>query len=199
MSFSKITDHAERALNRLALQFFEATRLRYIVQAIGDEVQELENGLWDLQTVRDVDDAPGAVLDKIGELVGAPVRGPKDDYLYGLRIKAQLLLNRGSGDFATIYDIAEAIVPAWATAGAKITEYVGAFEISSNPGNTLSEPYDQVRELAAVLNDAAAGGVRAIVMHRDPSIGGGNAFRFAGGSGASAGFGIGKFRAAYDQ
>lgn len=198
-AFTQITDYADRVLARLALQFANATNLKGILDALASEIQEAEEGLFDLQLTREFDSAEDVTLDKIGQLVGAPARGSKSNYLYQLRVGAQLLINRGSGDINTIYQVAEKIIPGWATAGATIEEYVGSFEISGTPIDGITEPTTQARELAATLRDVAGAGIRAIVMHRAESIGGGTAFRFAGGAGGATGFGVGKFRAAYDE
>lgn len=327
ITISKIADSAAIAVGRLASQFKEAIKLSGMITALANEAQAVEDALWDLLLAnRDPAVATGATLDNIGDLVGAPVRGPRGDASYRLRIAGQVAINRSNGETGSIYQIAKGLVAAWNVANQPFTremvksgEYtIGCAPVSfaiptpinlafgiqpttggvintgtvvsyrvsalSATGETLAAAqitrtitgvtatncqniqWDAVagatsykvygrtagaqlfiatvvanvypglmgysdtgtitpagalpvaatatfsndtsltndtaeaRELANVLTDASSAGVRSIVYSRSTTrVGVGGFFRFAGGTGPSAGFGVGGFRGAYDR
>lgn len=203
-----IVDHAARAVARLVTQFKNATGLKGLLTSISGEVQALEDSLTMLRLqIRDIDAAESDALDKIGDLVGAPVRGPRDDASYRARIKATIIVNKSRTTAANIYTIAKGIVDAWNVDGQPIIieSQPACFTIECDGPTALTNDDEQARELARVLNGsrladgAIAAGVRAIVMSRPDTVATDDFFRFAGGSGPSAGFGVGKFRGAYDK
>lgn len=114
ITISKIVDSAALAVGRLASEFKEAIKLNGMVTALANEAQAVENAFWDLLLAnRDVAVATGATLDNIGRLVGAPVRGPRNDASYRLRIIGQIAINRSGGETGSIYAIAKGLVAAW--------------------------------------------------------------------------------------
>lgn len=202
ISISKITDSATRAIARLASQFKNSTNLIGLITAISDECQTAEDALWDLFLAqRDVDVATGATLDNLGSLVGAPVRGPRDDETYRNRILGQIVINRSSGESGSIYEIAKRLVSAWNVSGQpRIAETgPGCYTVRCDPPTLLQNDTEQARELAQVLVGASSAGVRAIVFSRSDTVGAPGFFRFAGGTGPSRGFGQGAFIGAYDR
>ncbi len=208
ISVNAIIDHAAQAVARLASQFRNAPLLKGLIAAISGEVQSIEDAFNDLRVqIRDIDEAEDDRLDQLAKLVGAPVRGPLDNLQYRERVKAQILINKSTGRSANIYAISKRLVAAWnIDSQPKVTESVPAcFSIGCDGPTALRNDDGQARELAQALNGsranggATAAGVRAIVLSRPDTVANDNFFRFAGGSGASAGFGVGKFRGAYDK
>lgn len=197
MAIEQIVDHANRALDRVITQFRESAFFKGLLTALSAEAQEVEDALWGLmQAYRTVSVATGTTLDNIGKLVGAPARGTKTDTQYRNRINAQIIANLGSGDFDSIYEISKLIVSAWAVSGQpKITEHLGAYEIAANPRGTIINSDAEARELAILLNDISAAGVRGIVISQQ--VDEDDAFAFDGGTGL--GFGAGDFTGAYDK
>lgn len=114
ITISKIVDSAAIAVTRLASQFKDAVKLNGLIVALANEAQSVENALWDLFLAnRDPSVATGATLDNIGDLIGAPVRGPRNDASYRLRITGQVAINRSNGESGAIYAIAKGLVAAW--------------------------------------------------------------------------------------
>ena len=72
MALEQITDHAARAVSRLAEQFKESTLLKGLLSAVSIEIQELEDKIFELYKTRDIDGAADATLDNLGALLGAP-------------------------------------------------------------------------------------------------------------------------------
>ncbi len=194
---TRITDHAARAVGRLVSQFYESTRLRGLVAALADEVQAVETALFDtLEAFRSITTATGDALDKIGALVGAPVRGPRNDAEYRARILTQIFVNRSSGSARDIYTIARALVPVWAVADQPkiLDQPPGAYILAADPVGSIVNTEAEARELAQILNDANSAGVRGIVL----SQGQAPAVSFSFDNGPGLGFGDGEFTGAYD-
>lgn len=202
ITISKIVDFAAIAVGRLASEFKEAVKLQGMITALSNEAQAVENALWDLFLAnRNPAVATGATLDNIGDLVGAPVRGPRDDASYRLRIAGQIAINRSSGESGSIYAIAKGLVAAWNVANQpRIAETgAGCYTVRCDPPTQLQNDTEEARELAHVLVDASSAGVRAIVFSRSDTVGGTGFFRFAGGAGPARGFGVGALIGAYDR
>lgn len=205
-SIKTITDHAVQAVSRLVTQFQDSPRLKGFITVLANEVQAAEDGLNAMRAqLRDYTVAADNALDNIGSLIGAPARGPRDNISYRLRIAAQILVNRSSGESASLYGIAKGIVTAWNVSGQpKIVDCVPG-HATMKPVGAVRNSDAQARELAQVLNGsrenpgAAAAGVRIIVHSRPDTVAEGGFFRFAGGGGAPAGFGVGNFTSAYDK
>lgn len=198
MALSQITDHAQRAVDRLVTQFRESGFMKGMLRVLSAQVQESEDGAWGmLQAIRSVATAMGTTLDKLGALVGAPVRGLKNDTQYRARVNTQIAANRGSGEFASIYNISKLMVAAWNVIGQpKITEYVpGVYEIACDPRSSVVNDELEARELAIILNDSSSAGVRSIVISQQ--VAAASAFAFDGGTGL--GFGAGDFTGAFDK
>jgi hypothetical protein len=110
MAITQILDHAARALGRLAMQLKESATHQGKLNAWSQQIQELEDAAYALLGLRSIDDCEGVQLDGIGVIVGAP-RGNLDDAGYRLRIKAQILINRRSGEVETLIAILKQLLP----------------------------------------------------------------------------------------
>lgn len=202
ITISKIVDSAALAVARLASQFKDSTNLNGLVSAVADECQTVEDALWELLLAnRDPGVATGVTLDKLGSLVGAPVRGPRSDEIYRNRILGQIIINRSSGESGSIYAIAKHLVTTWDASGQpRIAETgPGCYTVRCEPPTQLQNDITQARELAQVLVGASSAGVRSIVFSRSDTVGAPGFFRFAGGSGTPRGFGRGALIGAYDK
>lgn len=206
MAITTILDHAAQAVARLATQFRESPRLKGLITVVGNEVQAVEDALNVMRAqLRDYTVAEDNALDNIGALIGAPLRGTSSNVVYRLRVAGQILVNRSNGESASLYGIAKGLVSAWNVVGQpKITDHVAA-HATVKPVGAVRNSDTQARELAMVLNGsrsndgARSAGVRVIVHSRSDTVAEGGFFRFAGGGGAPAGFGVGNFTSAYDK
>lgn len=196
MSLSQIIDHAAQAVARLAAQFGESTYLRGLISAVGDEVQTLENALYELLVTRDVDTATDMTLANLGRLVGAPPQGPRSTAEFRARIKTQILANRSTGNPADIYAISKEVIADWDVAGQpKITEQtIATYEIGATPQGFVTNDTEAAKDLARILNDSSSAGVHSIVISQAQAPG----FTFCFDGGVGLGFGDGGFIGAYD-
>jgi hypothetical protein len=90
-----IIDHAEAAVNRLAIQF-RKPKIEAFVRALCKQMQPLEVALNALLTQRGIDVAIGAQLDLLGKLVGQEQIDVADT-TYRSLIRARIRANRSSG------------------------------------------------------------------------------------------------------
>jgi hypothetical protein len=110
MSFTQETEHVAKAKARLVEQFKKATNLQALLSVLVDQLQEVDDPLWQLYTQRWVDLAEGVQLDNLGEIVGQE-REARDDAEYRLWIKARVFANRSNGHTDDTLRILELVQP----------------------------------------------------------------------------------------
>lgn len=74
-----ITTHVNDAIARLLYQYKDSDRLKYILTAFSEQIQELEQAIFDLDAGRQIYNAEGEQLDLLGEIVGIERNGLEDD------------------------------------------------------------------------------------------------------------------------
>ena len=79
---------------------FAETNFSKEIGFFGDQVQELENAVFDIYNLRDLDVATGETLDYIGGLVGQPRPAGMigDDVAYLALIRGKIQINSSSGE-----------------------------------------------------------------------------------------------------
>lgn len=116
MALVKITDYAARALRRILEQFKGKKSHEDVQRLVARQVQEIENALWDVAELTDINTATFHALDLLGKLVGERRDGAVDAD-YRLRVRARILANRSCGTHEDIYKVFRALL-------AGITGYV---------------------------------------------------------------------------
>lgn len=95
--FNPISTHITDALARLMTQYQDAPYLRGFIQSIVGPVQEIEDSLGGMNTLRLLASATGIQLDNIGTIVGM-ARTPGDsDTIYRHKLYAQIKINTSEG------------------------------------------------------------------------------------------------------
>jgi hypothetical protein len=79
MPYTKIDDHADKAIARLIQVFRNKPNWQKFVRALSVAVQELEDEIYAVNQSRSIDDAEKAQLDLLGTIVGQPRDGREDD------------------------------------------------------------------------------------------------------------------------
>jgi hypothetical protein len=168
-----ITDHAGRAVARLATQLRGKPKMQTLVRALARQAQEIEDAAWPI-LLETVETAAGVQLDKLGRLVGQ-ARSGRTDAGFRLWIRARVLLNRSSGTPEQILTLFTTLTAGSAARVVNEEQYPAGFVLRA------LGPVDEPRALADVLHAAKLGGVRAILehLHTPPAA----AFSFAGGPG----------------
>lgn len=114
MALEQITDHEARALARTRLQFRSSVEVLGVVSALAREVQALEDALISLRdNVRGLQDTVSDdVLNRLGDLVGAPVRGGLlfGDYFWF--VSAQIIVNKSFGRLNDLIEVAGTVCQA---------------------------------------------------------------------------------------
>lgn len=171
--------HADRGLSRLPQKFKDKPTVLALLQIYLEEVQELEDAIWDSGQQRLIVNAIGEYLDVWGKVLNVP-RGGLDDEMYRIRLQVELLLLRSSGTVPELVTIYKLLVPT--SVPTFMPWYPGSFELLL-AGAVVPNGDDYVD----VLERAKAGGVRAILRWNavDPD----DTFSFATDSGG-LGFGI---------
>jgi len=92
-----INDHIEKAKDRLLTQYREKQRVGWVIEAVVNEIQNLENVFALLATDRTLDVSAGVQLDRIGVIVGlSRVPGQSDaDYRQALKVKIGQNISEG--------------------------------------------------------------------------------------------------------
>lgn len=106
--------HATVALGLLPGQFENSTQLRALVTALVGEshgVQELENVIWDLHSLRWLWIATGQQLDGLGDVLGWP-RDSDDDDEYRESLYLAILINISEGEPERVIEATETITRA---------------------------------------------------------------------------------------
>jgi len=181
-SLTSITDYADRVVARLIEKLKRSVSIRGVLTAFAAQAQEIEDALAGLLVTRDPNLAEGTTLDNIGSIVGAPREG-LDDAAYLLRIKAQILINRRSGEIETLITICTLL---FAGATARLVEF------DDDPGalvhlyvESITTDYPTAARVAALLRAAKAAGVQFRLIWQPAEDA--DTFTLAGGGGLGLG------------
>lgn len=167
------TDYVTEGLDRLLTQFKNATDFKVLVSALLEEVQELENALFDLGFLKDIDLMEGDALDLLGALFGVSRKG-RADLDYRIVLKGQSLLLNTSGESERIRLVLRAMIPG---AEPRVLDVGEAAFTAYMDGVTLDSPI----ETAAVVRQARAAGISGFVFWQTTDDA--NTFCFDGGPG----------------
>jgi hypothetical protein len=103
---SKITDHSAESLKRLITQFRNKPRIEGMITAFSDQIQSLEDTLYDLGvTGRSVFTAVGQQLDRIGEIVDQERPLNFSDEIYRIILLAKIGLNVSQGEIEAVIGV----------------------------------------------------------------------------------------------
>lgn len=157
MSIIRIPDHAERALARLLTQYRGTHSVPGVLRVLCRQVQEIEDALFAVIAGRALDTATGAQLNNLGRIVGVE-RASLDDAAFRLRIRAQILVNRRSGESETLIAILAYLAPGSTPI---LREHFPAALSLEAAGAVIADPTQH----ANVIDSARAGGVRAVLLY----------------------------------
>jgi hypothetical protein len=157
MALTKTTDHAARALARLAQQFKGKPKIAAVLDALNAQTQAAEDALYQLFSERAIDTAAGAQLDVLGRILGQP-RESATDPEYRVRLRARMIARRSSGTIPEILAVFRALLP---TADLELTPgYPAGFSLTVGG---VAIPSSLVALYAAFLKTARAAGVYAVL------------------------------------
>lgn len=170
---TKITTHIEDAKARLLFQYKGKANIEALLDSLGgQQIQDLEDILFGLNTRLDIDNSVGVQLNNIGLIVGQPRNG-QDDITYRLFLKAKAGVNVSEGDVERVLSVWKIITGG--TIVQVIDQYPAAVELSSD----VPVPDALASDAFALMQDVVSAGVRVLSSLISPE----NAFSFEGGIG----------------
>jgi len=172
----QITDHQQRARERLPSFFQEGTNMALFVNAITLETQNLETAFFQLLNERNLSVAVGVQLDGLGQILDLARDTGESDTDYRARLTARVADLARSGDIQTLIDEFIALSGLTGTDTLELTELFPASVMMVWLTDTV-DPQDPVADAALFngVNDLRAAGVRFHIIRNELSQG----FEFA--------------------
>lgn len=152
----KISNHVERAKKNLMTQYKDSIKFNQLLQALVEELQEIEDVFWDLYTLRYISTAFGYQLDRIGDTVGVLRYGLNDDQ-YRKRIYSQIILNTSNGEAEILIRALKLLMNA---TNIEYTEY--KHEIIITFRSDESDPF-----LHSQMQKLCLAGIKKIFLYQD--------------------------------
>lgn len=100
--FSPITTHQTDAIARLISQYANSEALKNLISAFVLPVQGIEDALETMNTLRGIYTAEGAILDRIGVIVGLTRTPGDDDDTYRRKLLGKIKVNTSEGAPETV-------------------------------------------------------------------------------------------------
>lgn len=170
-SLVQTTDHVTQALSKFLSQFAEKPKIASWHSAFIEEIQQVEDALFDLLTQRLLANATGEQLDVIGKIVKKP-RAGLDDNDYRPTLFAWIRANRSSGTADDVLDVVDLAIEGQ---DADFTPlYPASFVVTVFDALT-----HDAANIAALIKRARLAGVNAQMVYM--SVARANAFVFADG------------------
>jgi hypothetical protein len=156
------TQHGAEAISHLIEFFRNGPRNQALLAAVGVQLQEVEDALWQLYTERNIETAIGAQLDILGRIVGE-LRGDRADEDYRAAIRVRILVNSSDGKAEQLIAIVLGMLP---DADITLTEsYPAAIRVEV----TALFGAVTVETVGAMLQQAKPAGVRLTTVFADLS------------------------------
>lgn len=102
-------DYTTEALDRLLESLKERDKVAALVASFLDRCQELEDAAYPIIEQRDIDQAVGHRLERIGQIVNVDRAGRTDDD-YRLRIRAEFAILRSNGTIDDIINVLQLLL-----------------------------------------------------------------------------------------
>lgn len=153
--FSGVRLHVPLALSRLTEFWRSKPNMIALQSDYAAEMQLLENAIWDVITQRLLPYAAGVNLNVLGAIVGQS-RGGLTDPQYRARIQVRIRINRSFGRPTDVLEVLGML----SSDTFAIYESTAAFLIDYTTVPTA----DLTQQLAAIVRETRAAGIRAIVQ-----------------------------------
>lgn len=157
---AEINNVFERAITLLASQFRERatdgnlTNFQKLIKVFAESAQDIQDVIQQLKTQRNLFDAEGIQLDRIGEILGLTRLGGESDSDYRERLQFQIFINQGFGTPEELLRILAFLTNATETGIIEI--FPASYQLYTN-GLTFPDPPE---ELVDALTASAPAGVQ---------------------------------------
>ena len=158
---TQITDHTQKAKDRLPDQFNGAVNLQGLIEIYSRIYQDLENVNYELLTKRSLSVATGKQLDNLGTILDTNRITGESDTEYRSRLYSATSQLEKSGEVETIIEIYNLLI------GSTVSHfhdlYPASFQITAF---TDTDPNDSEQDQYArnAINNAKAGGIETILI-----------------------------------
>ena len=167
----RITNHVEAATAKFISQFRSPKPVLHgMLQSYVEQLQELEDAIWDVINYRLLDPAPGeshgaegVQLDVLGKIVGCARQGLSDS-AYRDAIRLRIRVNRSRGSSADLLEILRLAMPS-----PKVFTYEELYHLASYI-YVEDISVDLAITLLNSLNAARAAGYRAILEYHTDRV-----------------------------
>jgi len=150
--------HLHDARNRSIERWRDKATWAAVRDVMAREYEQIENAFWQVYRSRFVDDAGGASLKILGNIVGEPQNG-KDDPSYRVRIKARERINGSFGKAQDILDVLALLEPT--NSFVYTNDGDAAFTVALvNPPSGFATG----TELASLIGETSAAGIGGLVV-----------------------------------
>lgn len=188
------TTHTATALAQLIEQFQDSSDIKALIAAFVDRAQDLENALFPLLEIRNVDTMTGDRLDGLGQIVNVG-RGGRTDDEYRLRIRAELAILKSTGIARDLVSTLQLLI-AQTVADIQVDEYYPK-TIYLRPRN-FSVGSTDMDAVAGLLRRAAPAGTSLQVIYSTTETSDDAMFRYSDTAGtpelsSTHGFGAGTY------
>lgn len=151
-----IPDHKDRIVAKLPFRLRQPG-ISALAQAIGSEVQALEDDIFDLVESSSINVAKGAMLDRWGAYVGEPRLGLTDDvWRRVIKAKTVALKSASRRTYMTAF-----VAALFDEKEITYTDYVGAFRLHVTSNTLIDDALK--RRVLRLLDTASPAGINATI------------------------------------
>lgn len=152
----QITTHVQDATNRLIFQYAGKPNIAGLISSLSSEqIQELENILFDIDGRLNIDNSIGAQLDGIGQIVGQPRNGQGDE-TYRIFLKAKAGQNVSEGDIERVLSIWKLIT------GGTVVQVIEYFPANVELFSDVPVPDELAAEVFELMQNVVGAGIRVV-------------------------------------
>jgi hypothetical protein len=151
---TQITTHIADAKERLLFQYKGKANIEALLDSLGgQQIQDLENILFDINTRLDIDNSEGVQLNNIGLIVGQPRNG-QDDITYRLFLKAKAGVNVSEGDVERVLSVWKIIT------GGSVIQVIDVYPAGVELFSDVPVADELAEAAFTLMQDVVAAGVR---------------------------------------
>lgn len=160
MSLTKITDHAQRAKDRLPDQFNDATNLLALIDALGSRYQGIEDVLYDLYANRTITLSTGKQLDNAATILNVTREVGETDNAFRARIFSATSQLEKSGEMESVIELYNFLLNPALVRYQEI--YPAGFQLTAHIDTDPNDPTTDENNRAA-MNVVKAGGIEMLL------------------------------------
>lgn len=171
------SSHVVEAVGHLIQKFRGKVKTEAFVTILASQIQDLENALFGIIAITDLDTVTGIQLDVLGKILNQPRNGQSDE-TYRLFLRARILVNISTGTVEEILSILSILLPSIPTMDMLEPPYTDPahFEINVTSPEFSNLDAFVISTMALLAKSPAIGGIiftRQTPAFRFDTVGGG--------------------------